>query len=88
MLVVEGNNVGAQDLAIDLPIDGVICYRGKNPPLFHLDCIGWFIAYFDVQLLNVILFDFKKNTTVLKATWKNLFNGVSPIFLTFTVWKC
>ena len=40
MLLVEGNNVGAQDLAIDLAIDGVIFHCGKNPPLCHLDCIG------------------------------------------------
>ena len=41
MLLVEGNNVGAQDLAIDLSIDDVIFHCGKNPPLCHLDCIVW-----------------------------------------------
>ena len=76
MLLVEENNVGAQDLAIDLPIDGVICHCGKNPPLCHLDCIGWFIAYFDVQLFSVILFDFKK----LQQFWK-LLEKIFPMAL-------
>ena len=76
MLLVEGNNVGAQDLAIDLAIDGVTFHCGKNPPLCHLDCIGWFIAYFDVQLFSVILFDFKK----LQQFWK-LLEKIFPMAL-------
>ena len=60
MLLDEGNDKGAQDLAVDLPVDGIICHDGKNPPLGHLDCISWFIGCFDVQLLSVILFDFKE----------------------------
>ena len=60
MLLNEGNDVGAKDLAVDLPIDRVICNGRKNPPLCHVDCIGCFIACFDVRLLGVLLFDFKK----------------------------
>ena len=59
MLLNEGNGVGAKDLAVDFPILRVICIGRKNPPLCHVDCIGCFIACFDVQLLRVILFDFK-----------------------------
>ena len=48
MLLNEGNGVGAQDLAVDFPIVRVICNGRKNPPLSHVDCIGCFIACFDV----------------------------------------
>ena len=56
----KGKNSGAHDLAIDLQIDRVICHGGKNPPLCDLDCIGRFMVLFDVQLLCLILFNFKK----------------------------
>ena len=60
MLLNEGNDVGAKDLAADVPIDCVIRNGRKYPPLCHVDCIGCFIACFDVQLLRLFLFDFKK----------------------------
>ena len=53
MLLNEGNDVGAKDMAVDLPIDRVIRNGRKNPPLCHVDCIGCFIACFDVRLLGV-----------------------------------
>ena len=59
MLLNEGNGVGAKDLAVDFPIVRVICNGRKNPPLRHVDCIGCFIACFDVRLLRVFSFDFK-----------------------------
>ena len=40
MLLDEWNDPGAQDLAVDLPIDGVVCHAGENPPLCYLDPIG------------------------------------------------
>ena len=60
MLLNEGNDAGVKDLAIHFPIDCVIRNGRKNPPLCHVDCIGCFIACFDVRLLGVSLFDFKK----------------------------
>ena len=60
MLLNEGNDVGAKDLAADLPIDRMIRNGRKYPPLCHVDCIGCFIACFDVRLLRLFLFDFKK----------------------------
>ena len=54
MLLNEGNDAGAKDLAVDFPIDCVIRNGRKNPPLCHVDCIGCFIACFDVRLLGVI----------------------------------
>ena len=60
MLLNEGNDVGAKDLAADVPIDCVIRNGRKYPPLCHVDCIGCFIACFDVRLLPLSLFDFKK----------------------------
>ena len=48
MLLNEGNDVGAKDLAADLPIDRVIRNGRKYPPLCHVDCIGCFIACFVV----------------------------------------
>ena len=68
MLLNEGNDVGAKDLAADLFIDRVIRNGRKYPPLCHVDCIGCFIACFDVQVLGISLFDFKKTTRVLKTT--------------------
>ena len=60
MLLNEGNDVGAKDLAADLPIGRVIRNGKKNPPLCHVDCIGCFIACFDVRLLCLSLFDFNQ----------------------------
>ena len=68
MLLNEGNDVGAKDLAVDLPIDRDIRNGRKNPPLCHVDCIGCFIACLDIRLLGVYSFDFKKTTRVLKTT--------------------
>ena len=53
MLLNDGKDVGAKDLAVDLPIDCVICVGRKKSPICHVDCIGCFIACFDVRLLGV-----------------------------------
>ena len=51
------NDVGAKDLAADPPIGRVIRNGRKNPQLCQMDCVGCFIAYFDVRLLRLFLFD-------------------------------
>ena len=71
---------GAQDFAVDLRIDRVIYHGGKNPPLCHSDCIGRFIVLFDVQLLCVILFDFKKLQGFRKLLEKIFPRALVPFF--------
>ena len=66
-------NTGANDLAIDLQIDQVICHGSKNPPLCGLDCIGRFIVLFDVQLLCLILFDFRKKLQGFRKLLEKIF---------------
>ena len=60
MLLNERNDVSAKDSAVDLSIDRVIRNGRKNTPLCHVDCIGCFIACFDVRLLRLSLFDFNQ----------------------------
>ena len=59
MVLDKEKHSGAQDMALDLQIGRVISYSGKNPPLGDLDCVSRFIVLFIVQLLCLILFDFK-----------------------------
>ena len=80
MLLNEGNDVGAKDMAVDLPIDRVIRNGRKNTPLCHVDCIGCFIACFDVRLLGVFLFDFKKPHEFLKLLEKIFLMALVPFF--------
>ena len=80
MLLNEGNDVGAKDMAVDLPIDRVIRNGRKNPPLCHVDCIGCFIACFDVRLLGVFLFDFKKPQEFQKLLEKIFLMALVPFF--------
>ena len=68
MLLNKRKDAGAKDVAVDLPVDGIIAMLVKNLPFFHLDCNRWFIARFDVQQLGVISFEFRK----LQRFWKLL----------------
>ena len=40
MLLDKRKDAGAQDVAVDLPVDGLIAMLAKNSPLSHLDCSG------------------------------------------------
>ena len=40
MLLDVENDTGAQDLAVDLPVNGVLLHAGKNLSLCYLYCIG------------------------------------------------
>ena len=40
MLLDKRKDAGAQDVAVDLPIDGVIAMLAKKTTLSHLDCSG------------------------------------------------
>ena len=49
MLLNKRKDAGAQDVAVDLPVDGIIAMLAKKSAISHLDCSGLFIARFDVQ---------------------------------------
>ena len=38
MLLNKRKDAGAKDVAVDLPVDGIIAMLVKNLPFFHLDC--------------------------------------------------
>ena len=80
MLLKEENDVGVQNLAVYLPIDRIICDGRKNPPLCQVDCIGCFIACFDVRFLREFLFDFKKPQEFQKQLEKIFQMALVPFF--------
>jgi len=57
MLLNEGNDVGAKDLAVDLPIDREI-RNGKKKSVTLSRGLHWLFACFDIRLLGVYSFDF------------------------------
>ena len=73
----EANDVGAKHLDADLPIDRVIHNGRKNPQLCNVDCIGCFIAYFNVQLLCFFLLYFEEFQKLLE---KIFLMALVPLF--------